>query len=230
MPRLVAIGDVHGQYTKLTNLVDMLELSSGDQVAFLGNLVGHGPQSADVVEYVMSMSPYRSTWTIMGQQEAALLDAIRLGVEDQRWLRSGGQQVIDSYGSLDQIPWSHKEFLKSTSAPILFPTTVGDTEYIASHAMLPPSVPLEESRNTASALTGTPQQFKHQGGTWGGARVLLFGHVEHDKPVWYNKNALCINTGARHDDRPLTAAIFPLTIRKEPQILQSDGKEERVYD
>ena len=47
-----AIGDVHGHFATLEELIRNLHLGEGDAVVMLGDLIDRGPDSARVVNYV----------------------------------------------------------------------------------------------------------------------------------------------------------------------------------
>lgn len=227
MPFLHVIGDVHGQYTKLANLLDKLDPGPKDCIAFVGDLVDHGPQSADVVDRVATLSAYKNVCVVMGDHESMMLDSIKLGEPTEQWLASGGQATINSYGDFWSIPREHKEFIKLCSPPVSFDTLLGDARYTISHGMLDPQIDTIRGRNSWRALWGKPLTGES---TWARNEMLVFGHTNHPEPAWYNGNALCIDTGAEADAGPLTAVSLDLTRRKQPTIVQSNGKEERAYN
>lgn len=228
MPFLHVIGDVHGQYTKLVNLLDKLDAGPKDCIAFVGDLVDHGPQSADVVDRVVSMFPYKNICLVMGDHESMMIDSIKLGEPTEQWLASGGQATIDSYGDFWSIPRQHKELVKLASPPVSFDTLIGDARYTVSHGMLDPQLDTIEGRNSWRALWGAPLVGKSN---WSKNELLVFGHTVHQEPAWYNSNALCIDTGAQYEPAPLTAVSLDLTRRRQPIVTQSDGREEqRAYN
>ena len=51
--RRIIIGDVHGHYDTLNLLLEAIAPNSEDQVYFLGDLIDRGPQSSQVVDFVM---------------------------------------------------------------------------------------------------------------------------------------------------------------------------------
>lgn len=56
MPRTIAIGDIHGMLDPLVELVDTLRVTPEDTLVFLGDLVDKGPNSAEVVRYIRTLS------------------------------------------------------------------------------------------------------------------------------------------------------------------------------
>ena len=109
--RLV-IGDVHGHYSALCNLLEGIGLNNDDEIYFLGDLIDRGPQSSEVVKFVMD-NEYQC---ILGNHEIMLLEA--LGSEQlnhqvfQSWLQNGGNATVMSYGH-QMPPREHIEWMKS---------------------------------------------------------------------------------------------------------------------
>lgn len=238
MGRLIAIGDIHGHYTKLLDLMDQIDPGKGDKFFFLGDYVDSGPQSAEVIEYLIRFRRYRDASFILGNHDAWFLDWIQSGYADPSWLYYGGTQTLESYQTnarawgQSAIPWDHKEFLKLASAPLRHKTIL-EREYVFAHAMLPPTRPLEEYFNSEHALWSRPsthgyhtlngkvERASKKPIAWEANQYLVFGHTPHDEPTEYDGIALCIDTGAKVDSRPLTAVILPPGPTGKFEFLQS---------
>lgn len=240
MPRLIAIGDIHGQYTKLRNLIDKLDLGPGDEVVFLGDYVDSGPQSADVIEYLREGAKYRKWWFLMGNHDAWFLDYLESGYADPSWQHYGGRDTLMSYGAewpRPVVPHEHKDWLQRLSRPIIFEPSFGDVEYIFSHGMLCPTKPLLGRFDKHEAMWGRPKTFGIESPdslptkplAWEDNQFLVFGHTPHTKPTFYsdgNRNyALCIDTVAKLDDFPLTAAILPHNMGGSIEFVQATNRE-----
>lgn len=240
MGRLIAIGDIHGQYSKLLDLMDQIDPGKGDKFFLLGDYVDSGPQSAEVIEYLIRFRRYRDASFILGNHDSWFLDWIQSGYADPAWLYYGGMATLESYltgpGSWGQkaIPWDHQEFLKQASGPLVH-ETMFEREYVFAHGMLPPTRPLKDYFDTEHALwsrpeshgyhnldgTGKPRRISKKPIAWDPKQYLVFAHTPHDTPTEYDGIALCIDTGAKMDDRPLTAAILPAGPTNEFKFLQS---------
>ncbi|OTA61506.1 Metallo-dependent phosphatase, partial [Hypoxylon sp. EC38] len=72
-PRLIIIGDVHGQLSALDALLSKVGFSAarGDQVVFTGDMVNKGPDSSGVIERAMSIN----AWGVRGNHEDRVLRA-----------------------------------------------------------------------------------------------------------------------------------------------------------
>ncbi|MCA1807431.1 MAG: serine/threonine protein phosphatase [Actinobacteria bacterium] len=232
MSRLIAVGDIHGQYNKLRDLIDALELSGKDEVVFLGDYVDAGPQSADVIEYLMTRATYYQHWhMLLGNHDSWFLDYCMSGEVDPAWFMYGGRETLRSYGGPGEpIPRAHIDFLQRLHKPLKLPRPYGGREYIFSHGMLCPTKPIESRFDKDDALWGRPSSFGiTKDSDWGPLGVwkwerdqyLVFGHTPHNEPTEYDNRALCIDTGAKSDNRPLTAVVLPRAPGDEPEFLQA---------
>lgn len=110
--RRIVIGDVHGHYTGLMQLLEEIAPATHDSVYFLGDLIDRGPQSCQVIDFVR-YSPYRC---LLGNHEHMMLGSFHKGriYEPcmQAWLQSGGQATIASYPDAC-IPYEHLEWLRT---------------------------------------------------------------------------------------------------------------------
>lgn len=137
--RRFVIGDVHGHYDALSALLTKIELTSEDEVYFLGDLIDRGPQSAEVVKFVME-SGYNC---LLGNHEIMLLDVLASGNFQAEafhsWLHNGGYSTIISYGN--KIPPEHIDWM--TNLPLYL--DLGD--YWLVHAGVDPYLPIEQQNS-----------------------------------------------------------------------------------
>lgn len=141
--RRIVIGDIHGHYDGLMNLLEAIAPGANDQIYFLGDLIDRGPQSAQVVEFVRQ-SGYTS---VLGNHEQLLLNALpQEGMSSQAlhaWLYSGGQTTIASYSATSQL-LDHAEWIRT------FPTHLDLGDIWLVHAGVHPTIPLTQQ---------TPQEY-----------------------------------------------------------------------
>ncbi|MEG3439928.1 metallophosphoesterase family protein [Pannus brasiliensis CCIBt3594] len=139
--RRIIIGDVHGHYDALLRLMEAIAPSDKEAVYFLGDLIDRGPNSAQVVEFVMK-NRYRC---LLGNHEQMLLEVlgggqIPTGELFQGWLYSGGHTTLVSYNH--RIPQEHIEWMKKL--PLYL--DLGDIWLV--HAGVQPDLPLEQQSST----------------------------------------------------------------------------------
>lgn len=77
MSRVIAIGDIHGQYEMLAELMDKVQPGESDQLVFLGDYIDRGPASPAVIEWLLSFKQqFPQTVFLRGNHEQMLLDAV----------------------------------------------------------------------------------------------------------------------------------------------------------
>ncbi|OLP20339.1 serine/threonine protein phosphatase [Leptolyngbya sp. 'hensonii'] len=95
--RRIIIGDVHGHYKGLQELLGAIAPGKADQVYLLGDLVDRGPQSPEVVSFVRE----HGYSCLLGNHEQLFLESFPDGKIAsnalQAWLYSGGQTTVESY-------------------------------------------------------------------------------------------------------------------------------------
>jgi len=136
--RQIFIGDVHGHYDGLMNLLEIVAPTTEDEIYFLGDLIDRGPKSSDVVNFVKK-SGYPC---LLGNHEQMLLDSLAIDGQIytpalQAWLYSGGHHTVRSYGKAG-IPVEHLNWMR-TLPPYL---DLGDIWLV--HAGIHPKIPLEQ--------------------------------------------------------------------------------------
>lgn len=115
------IGDVHGLLDPLVKVVDQARHDAAALV-FLGDYVNRGPQSSQVLEYLLEIQHDLGPRAhfLLGHHDEAFLAAIDNGRID-RFLRMGGAATLSSYPREDadgnhlllsqRVPATHVEFL-----------------------------------------------------------------------------------------------------------------------
>lgn len=71
---LAIIGDIHGEYTALENLLIQLKNNSKDRrIVFIGDLCDRGPKSVSVIKKVISLIHSKKAYVILGNHEINLI-------------------------------------------------------------------------------------------------------------------------------------------------------------
>lgn len=111
----IVISDIHGCYDTLRALVD--QLPQGHEVICVGDLIDRGPNSRDVIEFVIKAG-FKS---VMGNHEQMMLDMDRstgfhmetFELIDSIWGHNGGVDTMDSYGDDEESYNRHIEWIKT---------------------------------------------------------------------------------------------------------------------
>jgi len=112
-----AIGDIHGSFIALTTLLDKLTSKGKEHIyIFLGDYVNKGPQSKEVIEYLLDFSQYQHCVFIRGNHDILMLRARNSKPDYNEWVQLGGGATLESYMAKgknwkDQIPVEHWKFL-----------------------------------------------------------------------------------------------------------------------
>jgi serine/threonine protein phosphatase 1 len=161
MNKIVAVGDIHGQFYKLLDLMGALEEHGyrlGEcKFVFLGDLVDGGPETRQVVEWIKTTeSQYPEVHVLLGNHEHLMLDALRWGSNIYGnyylWYMQGGRETFESYipahltplerglvGPEDVIPSEHLDWLETLR------TEYETNQFIFVHAGLRPTKTVHES-------------------------------------------------------------------------------------
>lgn len=117
--RLLAIGDIHGCYLSLRQLVeDKLQLTIADQLVFIGDYIDRGLQSKEVLDYIIQLKDDGySIVTLKGNHESMLMKARQEDIYLVNWLYNGGRATMESFQVRhpDTIPDPYIQFLSNLS-------------------------------------------------------------------------------------------------------------------
>jgi serine/threonine protein phosphatase 1 len=113
MNRTIVIGDIHGALRALKQVLERTALSRSDRLIFLGDYVDGWSESAQVLEYIMSLSREQPCLVIKGNHDLWLEQWLRSGETDEQWLVHGGKATLGSYARLDPAARPvHLQFLE----------------------------------------------------------------------------------------------------------------------
>jgi serine/threonine protein phosphatase 1 len=216
--RVYAIGDVHGRFDLLQDLIGRIEKDNAARsptdvyVVMLGDLIDRGPQSREIIDYFLKGPPAFAQWHyIMGNHEEMLLKLIDKPDSSlmPQFLRFGGRETFESYGAPQRVldtpdlytpdtlpayvPEPHRSFIRRMEDGIL----VGD--YFFTHAGIRPGVALDAQE--AQDLRWIRKGFLDSEADHG--MVVVHGHTVLEE-VEVRPNRIGIDTGAYASGR-LTA-------------------------
>ena len=210
---LYILGDVHGCMKTLMALVD--KLPGEKNLAFVGDLIDRGPDSKEVVEYVMS----NKFPCVLGNHEDLALyhhgrRPKREGIYDSAiWMRNGGKNTIKSYSG--EISKEHLDYFETLPLTMEFPFTYtkdGLTLFL-SHTTICDFGMKEVEDNLKLACQLDNPKYLGNSIIWNrGAHLNLegvyhvYGHTPHNGKVVQEAEAN-VDTGGFY--RKMTALRFP---------------------
>ncbi len=114
--RLFAIGDIHGCFDSLKELVENeIKLQKDDKLILLGDYIDRGDRCKEVVDFIMELQEKEfDVVPLMGNHEAMLLDAFEDEKNVSKWIQNGGNETLKSFeiNSLKDIESKYIEFFK----------------------------------------------------------------------------------------------------------------------
>ena len=103
--RVYAIGDIHGRYDLLDELLRAIEVDDASRggahtvLVFLGDYVDRGPRSKQVIDRLIDGPlPGSEAHFLKGNHEVMLQNFLRDPLEREIWVRNGGSEALLSYG------------------------------------------------------------------------------------------------------------------------------------
>lgn len=197
--RTVVIGDIHGCYFELMDLLDKTGVGHEDRLICVGDLITKGPRNREVLDFVRQR---RNCEAVLGNQEYHLLahwrgECVEL---EPAHLQTIAELGNDFEGQMDWISG--------------WPLFIDLGDYLVVHAGIRPGIPMQKQSVTDLTSLRTldgPEPGSKIGTPWferyEGNKVVIFGHWVNERPL-VRVNAMGIDTGCVYGGH-LTAVILP---------------------
>src|SRR5687768_11367824 len=101
MKRTLVIGDIHGGLKALVQVLDRANVTANDSLVFLVDYVDGWSESAQVIDYIITLSEQQPCIFIKGNHDTWCEEWLRTGSGDSKWLFHGGQSTVESYAMAD---------------------------------------------------------------------------------------------------------------------------------
>ena len=206
------IGDIHGEYEKLNNLVKVLEKDAAEFI-FLGDYVDKGLRIVETIDLLIDLSKSKKCVFLMGDHEFAWLEYIN---GNERFLdfllKYGGIQTLESYlgrkfseekakvalsdkGTIQKLLKKHIDFYLNLKF-----YHEADDNFLCVHGGIKPQnkdMPLEI--HNKEELLFLRDDFIYSKFFYNG-RKIIFGHTAFKEP-YIDEYKIGIDTGAVYEDR-----------------------------
>ena len=145
----IAIGDIHGMFREVEKLLEhidrFIETKWGNdrfKLIFLGDYIDRGPYSKQVIKKLRSLES-ENFICLKGNHEEMMIKSVSGETEKTRFLVSGGEATIQSYGGFTQEFYSDLAWMTTLS------TSYEDDKRFFVHAGIDPDAPLADQSDEA---------------------------------------------------------------------------------
>jgi len=200
--RQIIIGDVHGCYRELQELLNIVGTSTDDEIIALGDLVDRGPNSLEVLNY---FSKQFNSKSIMGNHE-------------RKHIRSFHSLIEPAISQcITRQQFSNEQYEKAILFMKSFPTFIELPEVILVHGYFEPNIPLNQQQEhiIIGTLKGDLYLKRKFQRPWyelyDENKPIIVGHHDYKgdgKPLIFKNQVFCIDTGCCRG-RALTCITLP---------------------
>lgn len=194
--RTIAIGDIHGCYDELIDMITVLEEDGKyhkdtDRLIFLGDYIDRGKDSNKVVKYIRELQRNnKNVIALMGNHEDMCIDYNKDRFANYDWLCNGANATMESYDDEAQLM---SDIMWMKTLPLYYE----DEHFIYVHAGIDANKPMTEqsSRN----LLWVRDSFIYSTTKYN--KKVIFGHTpsllvgRNDKPYCTHTGNIGIDTG-----------------------------------
>jgi serine/threonine protein phosphatase 1 len=111
--RTLVFGDIHGGLKALVQLLERAEVTSNDQLIFLGDYVDGWSESAQTIAYLITIDQQYNCIFIRGNHDAWCQDWLCTNEIDSKWSVHGGKGTVESYSNCnEETKLAHLNFFK----------------------------------------------------------------------------------------------------------------------
>jgi serine/threonine protein phosphatase 1 len=199
--RTIVVGDIHGCWAELQELLGIVAFGHEDTLVAVGDLLDRGPATWSVARFFRNTP---NVYSVIGNHERRVAGVIR-GTSHPAWSQ---KQSLSLLPKEEQEGWAG--WLETLPAVIETPHA------IIAHARLDPGKPLTQQDSHFTAAVGGPSvkiALDSEGvPLWFGQmrfkKPVCVGHVGYDRVVLLPNSLYALDTRAVHGGQ-LSAVVFP---------------------
>jgi len=108
------IGDIHGGFKALIQVLDRAKVTSQDQLIFLGDYVDGWSETPELLSYLIQLKEERDCIFVRGNHDDLVLDWFKTGNSNPKWLQHGGDSTMKAYETVNPtLKNLHQRFLEN---------------------------------------------------------------------------------------------------------------------
>ncbi|AFU68804.1 serine/threonine protein phosphatase [Psychroflexus torquis ATCC 700755] len=114
MSRTLVIGDIHGGFKALIQVLDRAKVTRQDRLIFLGDYVDGWSETPELLSYLIQLKEERDCIFIRGNHDDLVLGWFKTGNSNPKWLQHGGDSTIKAYETVNPtLKNLHHRFLEN---------------------------------------------------------------------------------------------------------------------
>ena len=111
MQKTYALGDPHGNYKGMMQCLEAVNFDyDKDRLIILGDICDGYPETKQCIDEALKI---KDCIMILGNHDEWTLSWMNTGIKQHWHVSQGGDNTIASYGSVDDVPDSHRKFLRT---------------------------------------------------------------------------------------------------------------------
>lgn len=118
--RTLVVGDIHGGYKGLVQVIERAKVTPDDHVVFLGDYADGWSQTPEVFNFLISFEKTHQVTFIKGNHDDLCRQFLSGKTMPEQWFIHGGKATFEAYQSIDsQIKKLHLEFISRMKVYLL---------------------------------------------------------------------------------------------------------------
>lgn len=114
MSRTLVIGDIHGAYIALQQILERANVTTDDTLVFLGDYVDGWSQSIQVIDFLLELRLTHNCIFMRGNHDDLLLNWMKTGKHNELWFKHGGKITTEVYNATTPEKRAlHQQFLEA---------------------------------------------------------------------------------------------------------------------
>lgn len=116
MKRTLVVGDIHGGYRALLQILERANVTTEDTLIFLGDFMDGWSESPEVLDFLIQLNQTHTCIFIKGNHDELVIDWLEErfeNINESMWFKHGGKATVEAYANIDKVKKKeHIAFLK----------------------------------------------------------------------------------------------------------------------